>query len=302
MEGVAGEPSRTAGGLCPDTRLRLVWPPGQTCLEPTVLIPSRPPFLEGAQLAQEVRHCPMRMRLPQKVCHTRGKMTRREVSPSGQATSFHSLVERKPETPRPDVGLTPRPLPSPPSSSGRQPRLPSPAGAGARGEGGVSRLTGERARVRPAGRGVRAVAGVTAEPSHGGRSGLASGTGLPGGCAPPRAGPCPAPGPGSAFSASTTPSAEGRGEMRPPQTFPQGLRPGRSAVSARAGEACAHESRGRWGKVFVSADWAVITRPCKDTVPPTGPSLPLDSRVSPECQAQDSVATEGTSPRALLCL
>lgn len=185
-------------------------------------------------MAREVRHCPMVMRLPQKVCHKSGKTTRRgQRPPPDRRLSFHSLVGRRAETPRPGVGLTalatakPAVLVQPPATPSRPCGAGAPAADSLRASAGLAGwswspgrgrshrravLQGQewpRLRARPLGGLCTSTPGLTLQ------SGL---------------GPCPVPGPGLVFSTGTTPSAEGRGVMRPAQTFPRGLRPGRSAA------------------------------------------------------------------------
>lgn len=171
-----------------------------------------PPFLEGARSAPEARHRPTVMRFPQNVCHE-GRGPR----PPRRRLCFLFLVGRKPETPGPDVACRPghgqaHVLVPPPTLP------PRPRGAGARADDGFSWLMEAHAPVRPAGRGVRPwPESPRSRPAGAGAARLrdralgglrTSALGLTP-CS--KLGPCPASGPGLAFSASATPWAEGRG-------------------------------------------------------------------------------------------
>lgn len=113
-EGVAGEPNGTAGELYRDTHPSPVWSPGQTCLEPTVLVPSQSPFWRVHSQPKAFSTAQRRQVSRKKFITKGGQKIKRGNGFLTHTTVFHFILLLKPYTSRPARGLTHWQLSPPP--------------------------------------------------------------------------------------------------------------------------------------------------------------------------------------------
>lgn len=103
-EGAAGEPNGTAGELHLDTHPRPVWSPGRTCLGPTVLVPSQPPFWRVHSQPRVFNAAQQRQVSRKKFVTKGGQKIKRGNGFLTHSTVFHFILLLKPYTSRPEGG------------------------------------------------------------------------------------------------------------------------------------------------------------------------------------------------------